>query len=42
MGHIVQDNLSELEIDFFFFFLQKQLGTKKILTNFAKGSIIDI
>ena len=23
MGHIVQDNLSELEIDFFFFFFAK-------------------
>ena len=25
MGHIVQDNLSELEIDFFFFFFCKNL-----------------
>ena len=30
MGHIVQDNLSELEIDFFFFFLQK-FNTKSFL-----------
>ena len=31
MGHIVQDNLSELEIDFFFFFFLQKFNTKSFL-----------